>query len=167
MDLFGKLKKKEETKIYGDNEVTAIANAKMIPASAINDPAFSKEMLGQTIGFELKDGLIVSPANGTLEVMFPTGHAFGVRMHDDTALLVHIGIDTVEMDGEGFQVFAKQGDKVRAGQKLVKVDLDKIKKAGFDSTTMLIVTEVSNSNGKIDFIDFGDVECGEIINKSL
>lgn len=165
MSLFSKLFSKEEIKVVDDEAVIALANAKMIPASSISDPVFNKEMLGQTIGFELKEGMLVSPANGILEVMFPTGHAFGIRMVDNTALLVHIGIETVELNGDGFEVFANQGDIVKAGQPLVKVDLDKLKKLGYDCTTMLIVTETTKTDNKINFIDFKDVVRGEKINK--
>lgn len=84
---------------------------------------FAQEIMGQTIGFVPKNGLIVSPANGTLEVVFQTGHAFGVRMQDGTGLLVHIGINTVDMNGKGFKIFARQGDTVKAGQPIIFVDL--------------------------------------------
>lgn len=159
MGLFSFLKNDTDT-----TSITAVADAVMIPASEINDPVFHDEMMGQTIGFTLKNGKIASPADGILEVMFPTGHAFGIRMADGTALLVHIGIDTVKMNGRGFNIKAKQGEKVKAGQIMVEVDLDQIKAAGYDSTTMLIVTEPIKEE-KISFIEFGEVARGQKISK--
>lgn len=164
MNLFSKINKKEGIQVYKDNEIIAVANAKMIPANQIGDPAFAQEMLGQTIGFDLKDGVVVAPVNGKLEVMFPTGHAFGLRMANGTGLLVHIGIDTVELEGKGFEVFAKQGDNVKAGQVLVKVDTDKVKQAGYDTTTMLIITENVRESEKMSYIAFGEVKRGQVIN---
>lgn len=79
MGIFSKFKRNKQ---YDDNSIVAISDAKVVPVSEINDPVFSKEMLGQTIAFELKDDIIVSPCNGILEVMFPTGHMFAVRRND-------------------------------------------------------------------------------------
>ena len=111
----------------------------MISPKEINDPMFAEEMMGQTIGFILSDGEVVAPATGRLEVLFTTGHAFALRMNDGTGLLVHIGIYTVNLKGKGFKVLKKQGERVKAGEAVVKVDLDTVKQAGYDTTTMLIV----------------------------
>ena len=77
---------------------------------------------------------------------------------------MHIGIDTVALNGEGFKAFAKQGDSVKAGQKIVVVDMDKVKKAGYPLTTMLIVTDKPSEDFKVNYIDYKDVERAEIIN---
>ncbi|MBD9044150.1 MAG: PTS glucose transporter subunit IIA [Solobacterium sp.] len=135
----------------------------MISPKEINDPMFAEEMMGQTIGFILSDGEVVAPATGRLEVLFPTGHAFALRMNDGTRLLIHIGIDTVNLKGKGFKVLKKQGDRVKAGEVVVKVDLDTVKQAGYDTTTMLIVTEPIYDGEKINFIGFGDVKKSQII----
>lgn len=126
----------------------------MISPKEINDPMFAEEMMGQTIGFILSDGEVVAPAIGRLEVLFPTGHAFALRMNDGTRLLIHIGIDTVNLKGKGFKVLKKQGDRVKAGEIVVKVDLDTVKQAGYDATTMLIVTEPIHDGEKNNFIGF-------------
>lgn len=151
-------------KLFGgnnDNDIVAVANGEMIEPAKIKDDMFAQEMMGQTVGFELTDGEIVSPANGTLEVVFPTGHAFALRTKDGRGLLVHIGIDTVKMNGEGFTILKKQGDTVKAGETVIKADLNAIKAAGFESTTMLVTTE----GDKINYVDFGPVEKGKKINK--
>ena len=84
---------------------------------------FSQEAMGQTVAVEPTNGLIRSPANGELEMVFETKHAFAVRMKDGTGLLVHIGVDTVNMKGEGFTALKQQGDTVKAGEPVIKVDL--------------------------------------------
>ncbi|MEA4874584.1 PTS sugar transporter subunit IIA [Anaerorhabdus sp.] len=165
MGLFDKLFSKDNVTKYKDTDIVSIANAEMVPASKVNDVMFAQEMMGQTIAFELKDGVIVAPANGKLEVMYPTGHAFAIRTKDGTGLLVHVGINTVELGGKGFEILVKQGDTVKAGQQLLHVDLDVIKEAGYDTITMLIVTETPNEGEKVAFVDFGDVSQGQKINK--
>lgn len=163
MGLFSKIWNKEET-AYADGDIVALANAEMIPPSSVGDAMFAQEMLGQTIAFVLKDKTVVSPANGTLEVMYPTGHAFAVRMKNGMGLLVHVGIDTVSLKGKGFKVFAKQGDTVKAGQKILEVDSEMIRAAGYDPTTMLIITEPSEEGAKVSFADYGEVKRGQKIH---
>lgn len=162
MGLFNIFKKDNNLNIK-ETDIVSLGNGKMISPKEINDPMFAEEMMGQTIGFILSDGEVVAPATGTLEVLFPTGHAFALRMNDGTGLLVHIGIDTVNLKGKGFKVLKKQGDRVRAGETVVKVDLDTVKQAGYDATTMLIVTEPIHEGEKINFINFGDVKKSQII----
>ena len=162
MKLFSKLLKKEE-KIYSDNDIVALADAQIIPVSEVNDEMFAQEMLGQTIAFQLLDHTVVAPCNGKLEVLYPTGHAFAIRMNNGRGILVHIGINTVDLKGHGFKVYAKQGDNVKAGQKILDVDLSFIKEKGYDSTTMLIITEPLE-NEKLNFMDQGTVKRGQIIN---
>ncbi|SHO45264.1 PTS sugar transporter subunit IIA [Anaerocolumna xylanovorans] len=155
--------KKTQISVFSDEDILAVANAVMVPASGISDATFREELMGQTIGFDLKDGTVVSPVNGELEVLFATGHAFAVRMVDGTGLLVHIGIDTVHLNGAGFKTLAKQGELVKAGQPIVKVDIDAVKKAGYECVTMLIVTEPVTEGARIPFIAFGNVTRGQII----
>lgn len=162
MGLFNIFKKDNNLNIK-ETDIVSLGNGKMISPKEINDPMFAEEMMGQTIGFILSDGEVVAPATGKLEVLFPTGHAFALRMNDGTGLLVHIGIDTVNLKGKGFKVLKKQGDKVKAGETVVKVDLDTVKQAGYDATTMLIVTEPIHDGEKINFIDLGNVKKSQII----
>ncbi len=147
-----------------DDAIVAVANGELIPASRIKDEAFAAQAMGQTVAVEPTDGVIVSPANGEIELVFDTGHAFAVRMKDGTGLLVHIGIDTVSLEGKGFHVLKKQGDTVRAGEPVVRVDLDVVEKAGLSMQTMIIVTEPA-SDTPVAFINFGKVQRGQVINK--
>ncbi len=147
---------------HTDGEIVSVVTGTMVPANEISDEVFAQEMMGQTIGIKPKEGVIAAPANGVLEVMYPTGHAFAIRCNDGHGLLVHIGINTVAMKGNGFTVLHKQGDTVKAGEPLVKVDLKAVEKAGYDPITMLVVTE----GDPIEYIDFGEVKQGQVINKN-
>ena len=165
MGLFDRFKKKEEPAVsFDDNDIIAPVVGKMIPASEISDPVFGEEMMGQTIGFIPDGGDVACPVNGSVVVMFPTGHAFGIKGNDGNSYLVHIGIDTVSMNGKGFKPFIKQGDTVKAGQKAVQVDWNEVKKQGYQTTTMLIVTEPKEENFKNSYIPFGTVEKNQKIN---
>lgn len=162
MGLFSKFKKQDTPK-YKNTDIVAVVNGEMIPPSQISDSVFAEEVMGKTVGFLPSDGNIVSPVNGKVEVMFPTGHAFAVRMADGTGIMVHIGVDTVELNGKGFKTLVKQDATVSAGQKIVEVDLDAVKAAGLDTVTMLIITEPVKE--QYDYIDYGSVTQGQIINK--
>lgn len=155
MDLF---KKKE----FNDDQIVSIVDGDMISPSEINDPMFSQEMMGKTIGFKLDGDTIVAPINGTLSVMYPTGHAFGIEQENGLSVLVHIGIDTVELNGKYFKTFHKQGDSVKAGDVVVKINKAEIEKAGYDTTTMLIITK---QVGNQEFISNRHINKGELITK--
>ena len=148
-----------------DDAIVAVADGKLIGPADIKDEMFAAETMGQTIAVEPSSGTIVAPANGALEMVFDTGHAFAVRMKDGTGLLVHIGVDTVNMKGEGFTVLKKQGDEVRAGEPIVKVDLKAVEAAGYSTQTMLVVTEPAEEGKTVSYIDFGPVTAGQTITK--
>lgn len=162
MGLFDRFLKKET--IYQNDDIVSLGNADVVPVETVSDVMFAQEMMGQTLAFHLYDGIVCSPSNGTLEVMYPTGHAFAVRCENGMGILVHIGIDTVRLKGKGFKVFAKQGEKVKAGQKLVEVNLELVKDAGYDVTCMMIITEPIQEE-RIRFTCGSSVKRGQIINK--
>lgn len=164
MGLLDKLLKKEEIPVYSDLDVVSPVTGKMIPANQIQDTVFAQEMMGQTIGIIPTDGIVVSPVNGKIVTLFPTGHAFGVMANDGNCYLVHIGIDTVNMNGKGFKTFAKQGDTIKAGQKIIQADLNEIKKLGYDTTVMLIVTDKSKDDFHVNYINLGNIKKGQKIN---
>lgn len=164
MGFLGNVFKKEEKHAYRDTDIVAVANGILSSPQIISDPVFAGEVLGQTVAFQLEDGVIVSPANGRIEMIYPTGHAFAVKMKDGTGLLIHIGIDTVSMEGKGFRTLVKEGDAVKAGQPIVKTDLNIIKSAGYDPVTMLIVAEPVEDE-RIQFIAYGNVRQGQVIRE--
>ncbi|MDO4500530.1 MAG: PTS glucose transporter subunit IIA [Erysipelotrichaceae bacterium] len=162
-NLFGK-KEEKTIEAVADNAVLAVCDGEFIPAEKIADPVFAENMMGQTVAIEPTNSTITSPVNGTLEVVFPTGHAFAVRANDGTGYLVHIGIDTVSMNGEGFKALKKQGDTVKAGETVVEVDFNKVEAANHPKTTMIIITEPVEDK-TYSYIDFGTVKANQIISK--
>ena len=148
-----------------DDVIVAFADGELIGPDKMKDPMFAEGSMGQTIAIEPASGIILSPANGTLEMVFETGHAFSVRMKDGTGLLIHIGVDTVNMKGEGFTVLKKQGEEVKAGEPVVKVDLKAVEAAGYSTQTMLVVTEPVDEDVPVSYIGFGPVTAGQVITK--
>lgn len=120
--------------------VYAPLNGKVIPLAEIPDPVFSQGLVGQGCGMEPADGDLAAPFNGKVVSIPETRHAVGLVSDDGIELLIHVGMDTVQMNGDGFQLKVKEGDKVSCGQLLMKFDMDKIRKAGYPVTTAIVVT---------------------------
>ncbi|MCH1942680.1 PTS sugar transporter subunit IIA [Holdemania massiliensis] len=165
MGLLDIFLKKEDIVPRGDEELVSPVKGKMVPPCEIPDDVFAEEMMGQTVGFFPANGDIVCPINGVVKVMFPTGHAFGIEGNDGNGYLVHIGINTVSLNGKGFSTYLKVGDKVKAGQKAVKVDLNVLNESNLNNTVILAVTEKKAYDFRIQFIDFGLVEKGQVISQ--
>ncbi|MCL6424193.1 N-acetylglucosamine-specific PTS transporter subunit IIBC [Brachybacterium sp. JHP9] len=111
----------------------------VVPLSAVPDPTFSEQLMGPGAAIEPTDGEVVAPAAGTVQHIFPTGHAIALVLEDGTELLIHVGLDTVEMKGKGFTALVENGQRVRAGEPLMQVDLDAIRAAGHATITPIIV----------------------------
>lgn len=114
----------------------------LIDVTTVPDPVFAQKMMGDSIDFRYETDKVTlcSPANGTLSVLFPAGHAFGITMNNGVELLVHCGIDTVNANGDGFRILKKkQGDQVKAGEPIVEVNIKRLSQK-FDMSTMLVVT---------------------------
>ena len=147
-----------------DNVIAAPVNGKFIGPDDIKDPMFSQQTMGQTVAVDPSDGIIVAPANGKIEMVFETGHAFGMRLPDGTGLLIHIGVDTVNLKGQGFTVLKKEGDNVKAGEPVVRVDLDVLRNAGYSPQTMIVITEPAEEGKLFAFSEFGrNVARGEVL----
>ena len=165
--MFTLFKKKEVFEpLHKDNsEITSLGNGKLIPIESVSDPMFAEKMLGDSIAFEFsgRDVTVFAPVNGTLTVMFPTGHAFGITTDDGLEFLVHIGIDTVNSKGQGFKILnKKQGDHVEAGDPIVTVNVNALKEK-YDMSTMLIVTNVNEKN--VTLVREGDVTRESVVGK--
>ena len=150
-------KKKIATSTLAEGNSTTIyvpVTGEVHPLSDASDEAFASETLGKGAMIIPTDGTLVSPVDGTIEMLFDTGHAVGITSDDGVELLVHIGIDTVNMQGKGFQPLVKQGEHVKKGDKLIQFSIDEIKNAGYSEQTMVIVTntpdyaEVTATTGK-------------------
>ena len=123
-----------------EKTLTSTVNGTQIPLAEVADETFASEMLGATVAVEPADGKIVAPCDGEVSNIFETGHAVCITTEAGGELLIHIGIDTVKMDGKGFTKKVSDGDKVHAGDILVEADLEEIKNAGYQTTTMMILT---------------------------
>lgn len=123
-----------------EEKLTSPVNGTQIPLAEVADETFASEMLGATVAVEPADGKIVAPCDGEVSNIFETGHAVCITTEAGGELLIHIGIDTVKMDGKGFTKKVSDGDKVHAGDILVEADLEEIKNAGYQTTTMMILT---------------------------
>lgn len=169
MGFFNKIFSRNETAMeaelpaVSDEAIVALGNGNLIDVTTVSDEMFAQQLMGKTIAFKLTDKMVVSPANGKIELCFPTGHAFAVKMTDGTCILVHIGIDTVSLNGKGFKMLVNVGDTVKAGQPVVEVDWSVIQEAGLDTSTMLIITEPAE-NVEYFFIEPTEVTSGQQIN---
>lgn len=121
----------------------------VLPLNQVKDEVFSAGLLGKGVAIEPKEGKVVSPVDGTLTTLFPTHHALGITSDNGAEILIHVGMDTVQLEGKCFTPKAKQGDKIKAGQVLLEFDIDGIKEAGYPVTTPVIV---SNSDNYLDII---------------
>ena len=130
----------DTTAEIAEETLTSPVNGTQIPLSEVADETFASEMLGTTVAVEPADGKIVAPCDGEVSNIFETGHAVCITTESGGELLIHIGIDTVKMDGKGFTKKVSDGDKVHAGDILVEADLEEIKNAGYQTTTMMILT---------------------------
>jgi beta-glucoside PTS system EIICBA component len=129
--------------------VNGCATGKLVKLSEVNDKAFSTGALGSGVGIVADNNLVVAPVDGEVTCVFPTKHAFGLKTESGAELLIHIGIDTVQLEGKHFSTMVNQGDKVKTGQPLVQVDFDKVKEDGFDPTIIMVVT---NTHEYLDVI---------------
>ena len=120
--------------------VTAPFSGKLVPLSEVPDETFASGVLGEGIAIEPSDGLFCSPVDGTVETIAETKHAIGFAADNDLEILVHMGLETVSLKGEGFEIFVKEGDKVKAGQPVAKVDLDLIRSRSLKTITSIVLT---------------------------
>lgn len=121
-------------------EVTQPVPGKIIPASEIPDPMFAAETMGPSVGIKPVQGVVYAPFDGEVAMVFPTNHACGLKSNDGIELLIHVGVDTVNMNGEGFACAVAAGDKITKGQKLIDFDLDAIAAAGYSDVVIIAIT---------------------------
>lgn len=138
-----KVEEKDVVVSLKDEELVCPATGEMIALKDVNDPIFSSKAMGDGVAFKLTDGHIYSPVDGEVIMAAKTGHAIGLKSTDGAEVLIHIGMDTVNMNGKGFDVKVVEGQKINKGDLLVEANLDAIKEAGYDNITPVIITNTA------------------------
>lgn len=160
-----KQKTKNETKEIKKNTKTMVyspIDGKNVALSQTNDPTFASEALGKGFAIIPSEDKVVAPINGKVTVMFPTKHAIGIVNEEGLEILIHIGIDTVEMNGEGFEAFVEVGDVVKTGDVLVTFDNQLLQSKGYDLTTFVVVTN-TDAYKEINRVEKVEVEAQELV----
>ncbi len=129
------------------NTLYAPVKGNVIPRESIPDETFASGLLGEGVGIEPEVGVVVAPCDGEIASLTDTRHAIGMTSESGMEILIHVGVDTVKMNGDGFEVWVNMGDKVKAGQKLLTFDMAKIKAAGYSTTTAVLVANTYNYGG--------------------
>lgn len=144
-----------------DKELKLLApvSGKTISLENVSDPVFAQKLAGDGVAIEPAGNIFVSPADGELAFIFKTNHAFAIKLNNGLEVLVHIGIDTVKLEGNGFKRLVEQGVNVTAGTPIIEADLDVIKNAGFSTVTPVLVTNMEILKGIKPQIDL-DVKAG-------
>lgn len=137
MGFFDKFKKNKDENI---NLLTNVIDGNVIDLSKVNDEVFSSGMMGVGVAVIPTGSRVVSPGPGVIKFVFPAKHAIGMTLENGADIIIHVGINTVNLSGSGFESFVKEGTVVRRGDLLLKVNLDLIHKAGYETTTMVIIT---------------------------
>jgi glucose-specific phosphotransferase system IIA component len=154
-EVFGFLKKDSK-------DIVAPVTGTCIAITEVEDKVFSSKAMGDGFAVVPEDDTIVSPITGEIVMTFPTKHAFGVKSKEDVEILVHIGIDTVNLNGEGFTMLAKEGAKVKAGDPIVRVDRTALTQKGVNLTTMVVFTGGYEKEVNLDTCG-QKVEAGQVL----
>ncbi len=135
---------------------------KIIKLSEVKDEAFSSGALGEGVAIEPDEGVLYAPADGTISALFPTGHAVGITTETGLELLIHVGMDTVQLDGRGFRTFVEAGEVVKQGQKLIEFDIKLISEAGYSLETPVLVTNADDFK-KVEITEAEKVQAGDCL----
>lgn len=153
--MFGLFKKKKTEILLG-----APAKGKAVPLSEVNDPTFSEGMLGQGVAVIPSEGKIYAPIDGEIGMVFDTLHAVSLTAENGAEVLIHVGLDTVKMNGDGFVGHVQAGDKVKKGDLLLEVDLEKVKEAGYDTITPMLICN-TDDYASVEGLSGKDVNPGD------
>lgn len=136
--------KEAETSLINEETLVSPLSGEVVALEHVNDPVFSSGAMGKGLAVKPSEGIVYAPADAEVTIAFETGHAYGLKTASGAEILIHIGIDTVSMDGDGFEKLVVAGDTVTAGTPIAKFDASKIAAAGLDDTTMIIVTNTAD-----------------------
>lgn len=154
--LFSENKEQEVKK----EQIVPLTNGELVNISQVPDEVFSSKMMGDGFAMKTKDGIIVSPVEGTIATVFPTKHAIAISSVDGRDVLIHLGVDTVNLKGEGFEIFVQENQKVKVGDKLVKMDVEFIEKNAKSSMPIVVFTNLSEDES-VKILE-GNVKSGEL-----
>ena len=143
-----------------DEKLRSPIVGEVVALSEVNDPVFSSGVMGQGIAVKPSKGVVYAPADAEIAIAFPTGHAYGLKTDNGAEILIHVGIDTVSLNGEGFEAKVSQGDRVRAGDVIGTFDSEVIAANGLDDTTMVIITNT------MDYAEVTPIATGSVTNKT-
>jgi sugar PTS system EIIA component len=155
--MFNKLFKKDKN----NEEIFAHVSGELVTLENVPDPVFSQKIMGEGIAIKPSNGQVVAPVDGEITLIADTKHAFGVRTKLGEEILVHIGLETVSLKGEGFHVLVKPGDKVVRGQTVVEADLNFIEKSGCNTIIPMVVTNSAEDKFKFEWENSKQVIAGE------
>lgn len=141
--MFNIFKKKNKA-----TEVISCVEGTLIPLKDVPDPVFSSGAIGRGVAVKPTNGLIISPVDGIVKMIFPTNHAVGIETKEGLEFLIHVGVDTVKLKGEGFRRIATEGNTVKKGDSLLEVDFKLLEEKGYPTDTLIILT---NDETKADF----------------
>ncbi|TFJ77674.1 PTS sugar transporter subunit IIA [Carnobacterium maltaromaticum] len=163
MGLFFNKKKKEEAVASLYEELVAVADGKVLPISEVPDPVFAEKMMGEGFAINPTSDVIVSPISGTLVQVADTLHAYGIQSDSGVEVLVHVGLDTVNLQGKGFEAKVKIGDAVKKGDPLVKIDREYLIANAPSIVIPVIVTNGNMEAYNYDFKGSGNAVAGETV----
>ena len=143
-----------------DEKLRSPIVGEVVALNEVNDPVFSSGVMGQGIAVKPSKGIVYAPADAEIAIAFPTGHAYGLKTDNGAEILIHVGIDTVSMNGEGFEAKVSQGDRVKAGDVIGTFDSEAIAANGLDDTTMVIITNT------MDYAEVTPIATGSVTNKT-
>lgn len=143
-------------------EIAAPVSGKLVSIGEVNDPTFGDEILGKGVAVIPSDNRICSPADGTVTTVFPTGHAAAVTSDAGAEILIHVGLDTVKLNGKHFTIHASEGQKVRKGDLLLEADIEQIKAEGYDIITPVVICNTDEFS-KFEMARSGDVSQGDVV----
>lgn len=139
MGLFDKLFHKEEPAPTVPPQLRAPVKGECVPVTEVSDPTFGQEILGKGVAIKPTEGKVVAPCDGTIDMIFDTGHAVSMTAVFGAEILIHVGLDTVELKGQHYKIIAKNGQKVKQGDLLIEFDPEAIKAAGYDTITPVVI----------------------------
>jgi PTS system glucose-specific IIA component len=157
--------------IFKKNKSTTLkapVNGKVIKIEDVGDPVFAQKLMGEGFGVEPIDGKVYAPVEGVISSIFKTKHAIGITTSEGLELLIHMGIETVELKGSPFEIYVKKDDKVNSNTLLANVDIAQIKAAGKDAIILTVVTNTSTNVNELTDINVNQVDHGdEVISLTL